>query len=277
MSFEIYEESRDKGAPIDLYFFKYGDTPNAYYAYTDHDEEVTVDGVVYSPSPLMRGSVIASGTLDKASLEVRTFGDSDVAELFRIYPPAQVVTLIIRQGHVGDPDAQYLVVWTGRILSCGWEGGEAKLQGEPISTSMKRSGLRRHYQYGCPHVLYGSQCRANILNATVQRTVIAVQNSSLTLDDGWVDPATVNNYIGGMVAWAGGANREFRTILRVRDFRFVDLAGSPRGIVAGMTVDVILGCNRQMTHCANLHNNIHNYGGQPWIPTKNPIKLNNFW
>jgi hypothetical protein len=48
------------------------------------------------------------------------------------------VSLIIRQGHIGDPDSEFLVIWAGRIVAAHREGGEAVLSGEPVSTSLRR-------------------------------------------------------------------------------------------------------------------------------------------
>jgi hypothetical protein len=283
MSFENYEESRGLGEPVDLYLFRYGSQANAFYAYTDAERVVTFGGIDYQPITIKRGNFTASGTLDKSTLAVNCPINTGIAELFRVYPPGQVVTLIIRQGHVNDPDAEYKVIWTGRVIQCEREGSEATLSCEPVATSMRRTGLRRNYQLSCPHVLYGAQCKASKLAATMTTQVINLTDSRVTLQDGWSGAINPNKYIGGMIEWNNAPGKEQRTILRVIDLKTLVLSGPTSGIVAGQNIDVILGCNHQMGvdpqpdgDCLPLHNNIQNFGGQAWIPTSNPINTNPF-
>ena len=283
MAFETREESRSLGEPVDLYLFRYGSQANAYYAYTDAEQPITHDGIVYAPATIKRGNFTASGTLDKTVLQVNTPINTDIANLFRVYPPGQVVTLVIRQGHANDPDVDFPVIWTGRVIQCERDGSEATLSCEPVATSMRRTGLRRNYQLSCPHVLYGPQCGANKLAATLTTQVINLTDSRITLQDGWSGSINPNKYIGGLVEWNTGAGGESRTILRVIDLKTLVLSGPTTGIVAGQNIDVILGCNHQMGvgpqpdgDCLPLHNNIQNFGGQAWIPTANPINTNPF-
>lgn len=278
MTFETLEESRCLGQPVDLYYFRYGTTASAYYAYTDAEEPVTFDGVIYEPKPIQRGAINSSGTLDKAALQVDLPTSCDVAELFRIYPPGRSVTLIIRQGHLGDTDSDFKVIWSGRILSSSREDSVDSLTCEPLSTAFRRSGLRRCYQYSCPHALYGTQCKASRLAGTSVATVYATTGASVTLDSGWNGSHAVEKYIGGMIEWETAAGKEVRTILRLTGGgNVLNLSGSTRGLTGGTEVSVILGCEHNMMDCETLHNNIQNYGGQPWIPLSSPIKINPYW
>lgn len=278
MTFETLEESRCLGQPVDLYYFRYGTTASAYYAYTDAEEPVTFDGVIYEPKPIQRGAINSSGTLDKAALQVDLPTSCDVAELFRIYPPGRSVALIIRQGHLGDGDSDFKVIWSGRILSSSREDSIDSLTCEPLSTAFRRSGLRRCYQYSCPHALYGAQCKASRLAATRAATVYATTGASVTLDSGWNGPHAVEKYIGGMIEWETAAGKEVRTILRLTGGgNVLNLSGSTRGLTGGTEISVILGCEHNMADCETLHNNIQNYGGQPWIPLSSPIKINPYW
>ena len=92
MTFAAYEASRDAGNPVSLYKFVYGTEAGQYYAYTDHTEELTVDGVTYAPVPIKRGNVVSNGTLDKSAIKISTDVGTNLAEIFRIYPPASVVS-----------------------------------------------------------------------------------------------------------------------------------------------------------------------------------------
>ncbi len=282
MSFARLEEGRHHAQPTSLFMFIYGDGPNSFFAYTNAEQEVVrteiINGiarpVTYLPIPIERGAYSSSGTLDKSALEVRIPQDLPLAELFRVYPPSQVVNLFIREGHLNDPDHEFLVCWTGRVLSCSREDNQARFSCEPISTSLKRNGLRRPYQYGCPHVLYGPQCRANKAAATTQVVPVSAAGVTIQLAANWAGAGRASKYLGGMAEWKTAAGDTIlRTILRVSGNNVFSLNGRITDLPEGAAVNMILGCNHQMDDCRFLHNNILNYGGMPWIPTKNPIGM----
>lgn len=281
MTYDALEESRNLGSPAELYYFRFGSDPTAFYAYTDVEEAIIYGGVTYNPIPIKRGGVVASGSLDKSRMSVRVPLTSAIAELFRVYPPGQVITLTLRGGHTTDTDVEFPVIWVGRVLQCSRNddnGPEGDLSCEPASTSIRRSGLRRHYQLSCPHVLYeqgDGLCKANKTASTFTRATTGVAYTSFTFSPGWnggIDPA---KFLGGMVTWVTPFLKETRTILRVSGNTLI-LTGPTTGVTVGGAVDIILGCNHQTTDCEMLHNNILNFGGQPYIPLKNPIASNPF-
>ncbi|MGO8241346.1 phage BR0599 family protein [Rhizobium ruizarguesonis] len=286
MSFSSIETSRHRGQPVTLYHFAYSET--AYFAYTDaenpitHDDNGSASGgeIIYEPIPIMREAVVSSGTMDKSALSIRMPRDVELGDLFRVYPPAQVVTLIIRQGHLSDTEdpPEFLVIWSGRVLSVARDGDECVVSCEPVSSSLRRPGLRRHYQFGCPHVLYGPQCSANKAAHSISTTVSALSGTSITLPGGWNGSFSAAKFVEGVVEWtndAGGIER--RKILKVTG-NVLLLGGLLRDLDVGATITAALGCNHQMSDCQNLFANIQNFGGCPWIPTENPIgPRNNYY
>lgn len=288
MTFNAIETSRRLGEPVTLFLFIYGgeegDSPEPlYFGYTDAEQAIVEDGMVYMPVPISRTSINASGTLDKSTLTIRMPRNIEVSEEFRVWPPTQVMTLIIRQGHMSDSDSprEFLVCWSGKVLSVGREGDECVITGEPVSSSLRRPGLRRHYQLGCPHVLYSQgvgMCNASEAAATVSATVASVSGTSIVLNNGWNGAFAAAKFIEGMVKWANANGQiEARRILSVSG-NTLSLGGLLRDLTVSATISVILGCNHRQGaggDCSELHNNILNFGGCPWIPTKNPIGFRN--
>lgn len=276
MTFAAIEASRKSGRPFTLYYFKYGDAGTSYHGYTDADRDIVYAGKTYVAVPINRGSINAQGTLDRTSLELTFPANSELAKLYRFFPPARVVTVIIRQGHFDDPEGEIPVVWSGRVLSAGMDGDEMRFTCEPVSTSMRRTGLRRHYQYGCPHALYGKQCKASKTAATRTTEIVSASSNIITLPTGWDGSGkTPAQYRGGLVEWDNAdGSTELRTILGAST-NTIRVNGDTRDLADGATVSVTLGCNHQMTDCKNLHKNIVNFGGQPWIPKKSPVGSRN--
>ncbi|MDQ0317727.1 phage BR0599 family protein [Amorphus orientalis] len=271
MSFAEYEVSEEGGAPFELYEFQYGDS--AAYRYTNYDHDVEWNGVVWLARPISRESYRSSGKVDKTTLDIKMPVDSDIAALFTGFPPTQVVRAVVRAGHRADPENP-LVIWTGRVLSVAKQDNQITLTCDSTLVSMKRVGLRRNWQLACPFQLYGPQCKAE--TEPRQATVTAVGQGSVQLTGNWAEGVEPHKFNGGMMRWQGNTGTEYRTIHNVTE-NSLNIVGPLRGLSVGETVDIFLGCNRRTDDCQNLHNNIHNFGGMPWIPTKNPVRYHPFW
>lgn len=273
MTFEYFENSEDLGEPINLFKFKYGPGASDVYCYTDAEEDVVFGGETYEAVPISRSDITSSGTTDKSTLEIDMDRRGPVPELFRVYPPSWTVTLIIWQGHLNDPNQDYKVLFSGIVLSCAREKGlVATLSCEPASISMQRIGLRRNWQYMCPHVLYGAQCRANKAAATSGHTTQSVNGRFVTLTSA---PASVSQYLNGMVEWTTDTGRtEIRTILAIGTeggYTKFTLSGVAQGLEAGQAINAVKGCGHVLSDCSGIHGNTPNFGGQPYIPLKNPL------
>ncbi|MGM0913766.1 MAG: phage BR0599 family protein [Pseudomonadota bacterium] len=268
--FNVFYSSRHGSRPVFLYDIDFAEGDIGKLRLTSVGEVIYANGNRFEPAQIKHGAVESSGTLDKTTLEINTPRFNPLVEVFRVYPPERVVNLVIYRGELDDPDAEFKVVWAGRVLNLGIQGLEATFSCEPIATMVRRPGLRRNYQYGCPHVLYGPQCRASKAAATSNGTVEAVSGSVVTLASGWNAHPT-EKYLRGMLEWSVEGGTARRTILQVLSPSELLLAGVLRGLAIGDTVDVVLSCGRMGDDCKNLHNNLLNYGGQPWITEINPL------
>ncbi|MDW7746591.1 phage BR0599 family protein [Halomonas sp.] len=268
--FDVFFTSRSASRPAYLYDITFAAGEAGRLRLTSADQPLIVGGQRYEPAQIKHGEIESSGTLDNATLEVKTPRFNPLVEVFRVYPPERVVNLTIYRGELDDPDAEFNATWSGRILNFAMSGLEATFSCEPIATAVRRPGLRRTYQYGCPHVLYGPQCRASKAAASSATTVQAVSGSVVTLASGWNAHPTAK-YLRGMLEWdiEGGTVR--RTILQVLSPTQVLLAGVVRDLTPGMTATAVLGCGHAGDDCKNLHDNLLNYGGCPWISEINPL------
>ena len=293
MTFTAYESSRKSGSPVSLLLFRVGTGDNSYFAYTNHSQEIFFDDgsglgeIGYQPIAIQHGKIQTTGNLDKTRLDIRMPNNVGLAQYLKGTFPSRVVTCVIFSGHVNDPDQEYPAAWTGRILGASNQPPELVLTGELSITAMRRTGLRRHWQIGCPHLLYDQEdgsCKADMSAATVTATVASVSGGTVTLVAGWNGAfAAAKFQNGGRLEWdtVDEGDHEIRTIRRVSG-DVLTLNAPPRALTAGMTVSVLLGCNHQKTDCAELHKetgtgnpNIVNYGGQTRIPTASPLGLRN--
>ena len=276
MSYEQYETSQEQGQPIELYQFIYGPTSASQYLYTNAEEEVSTGVGTFEPIAISRDNYHVAGKTDKNQINIRIPVKVEMSSLFTAYPPPQPVAVIIFQGHANDPANQFVAVWNGRVLSTAKEGREQVLTCESTIVSLKRPGLRRNYQYGCPYVLYGPGCFANKANATMQAQVEDVVDGNLVLSADWYGEIDPQLFVGGMIEWTSELGNESRTILRLTEENQLVLLGPIRGLAAEDTINIVRGCDHKKSGCMS-HENILNYGGQPWIPLKNPAKYHPFW
>ncbi len=102
----------------------------------------------------------------------------------------------------------------------------------------------------------------------------------MTVPAGWSGQTLADKFLQGLAEWTGPTGgREVRTVLRVENggTTFL-LSGSTRGLDVGASISMVLGCNHKSGtpaqpdgDCGPLHHNIQNFGGQEYIPLKNPI------
>jgi len=272
MSFEGRETSQEFGKPFETFLFQVGGGES--YRYTNADEPFGEGASAYEAIPISRENYQTTGKVSKNNLNLRLPVDIDLSRLYLDFPPPQEVLLTIRAHHVDD--AESVVVWMGRVTSVSKEKNEAILTATNSLISIQRQGLRRNWQRGCPLLLYGLGCRADRVRATIDVEIVSVASNTLLLPFGWQGAWPKEKFAGGMIVWSSEFGTEARTIRSVSDTGIV-FVGPLRGIEAGTTVQFVLGCQHNRDDCENVHDNIKNYGGQPWIPFDNPAKYANFW
>jgi hypothetical protein len=277
MSFLDFEISRMLGRPIELYKFTYGPGAN-YFAYTNAETPVAFSGITYNPLPINRNAIQVTGTLDKTDLTVSMPHTAGLMNILTVYPPATTVLLTIYQGHANDTDVQFLPLWIGRVIGCQRKATEGSLTCQAYMTSLRRTGLRRLWMYGCPHVLYGPECMADKPGHTVSGVAIVSASLSgdlVVLPAGWNGSMAISNFPGGTLEYVGSDGNNYATTINsiASDNVTLSLAGPPFGLAPGRTVNVVWGCDHTLGGgCASQGNTV-NFGGQPWIPYLDPTGI----
>jgi hypothetical protein len=271
MTFSANEASRNAARPLHLYEFVFSDG-SATIRYTNVAQGWWQGGNEYLPLAITHGEIVASGDLDKSTFEVVAPEDSTIAAAFAQGGGSNVVTLILRQGHVTEDD--FKVAWSGTVLGATFGDNDVTLSCEPVTVSMRRTGLTRDYQFSCPLTLYGNKCRVVKATATSTATVTSVDGAMVTLPAAWAATDLKDKHIGGIAEWTVAGRIERRSIIN-HAADVLTLGSAATDLAAAATITLILGCNHQLSDCENLHNNIQNFGGQPEIPLKNPIGITN--
>lgn len=275
MSYGARERSRSSARPVNLLKFTWSEQEGGIAAYTDNDRIITFEGVAYQPVAVDAPSIRASGAPDRQRLELRLPGNVSLASLYTPFPPSEITTVRMFQGHRDDPNKDFKLVWAGRVLGMRRDPPAVVFVCEPVTSSGKRVGLRARWSYGCRHALYGTKCKANKDAATSEWTIdnYSIGTNDILMPEGFPASGTALDYLGGVIAWCGERGYVQRTILRVETDSagrvLVALNGPTSQLEGEMTVRAIWGCDHFQSGCS-LHNNLANFGGYPWIPQENP-------
>lgn len=265
MTYDARETSAQDGRPVELYDFRRGTKT---WRHTTADTEQVVDGQTYERAIIERTSIERGSEITRAGLTLKLQRDHPIAQLYRVAAPSDVIMVTIRQLH--QDDGQPIVIWNGRIVSVTpWtDGGRAEMRLETVRTSLRRNGLRRTYQKSCPRVLYSAGCAASASGRATAGPVDSI--SGLTVVVPAVLPFPNGYFTGGFVEWTtddGGADSR---MIQSQNGTALTLLSQPVGLKVGATLRVTAGCAHDPDTCQNKFANIKNYGGMPYIPSKNP-------
>jgi hypothetical protein len=282
MAYNTIESSVDDGSPINLFEFRYGDGGDDVFRYTNNHEQVVAAGRIWSPFNITHGPIVTSGSLDKAELPVNMPSDIPLAALFLVTPPSRQVLLSIWRGHaLANGYDDFVRIWTGRVISPTWHESEIELSCEPVATSLKRIGLRRYYQYGCAHYLYGDICRVDKEAHTAYGVVTNIVDTQtfdvqVSLTPTAFDPARL---VAGTFRYDPASGlKALRTITSATPITGgyrITLMSAIVNLQVGKDFSMSYGCKHNWDGCLQF-NNTPNYGGFPNIPTKNPYRTNTF-
>lgn len=263
MAFNDYELAAQSGQPVELYTFRYGTNR---LDFTSSDAAYVYQTRTYDPATLQRTAIEETSEIARSDLKITCAHDFAPANWFNPYPPSEVVTVEMRRLHRPDGDAK--LFWTGRVLTCRWVDTSAELQCESLIAAMRRPGLRRLYQRGCPYVLYGTGCAVASASYKHAATLSAV--SGTTVSAAAFDAQVDGYFAGGYLEWQNGTRLERRAI-QSHVGTDVVLSHPVPGLVAFASVNAYAGCDHSLATCASKFSNAIRYGGFPYIPQKNPF------
>jgi uncharacterized phage protein (TIGR02218 family) len=236
---------------------------------------VTVGADTYEPIYIEDDGTSDPTEMAKKEVKIKLPRDNEVADIFRGYPPGEVVNVFIYHMHTTDTDAEVVVVWFGRILG-GKEERDSRstLTCEPMTTSVKRTGLRRKFTRNCGLVLYGlgnGKCNVDKEAYRVIGVISGVNGTTLTVTN--ADAYADGHFDGGFIEWSSTQKilKDSRMI-RSHIGATIEIVAQIPGINIGDQVYLFPGCDRTDTTCQSKFLNELNFGGiGKNIPRINPF------
>jgi uncharacterized phage protein (TIGR02218 family) len=264
----------DEGATTLCYCWRVTRKDGTVLGFTDHDEDLTFDGVVYEAEAGFSASQMQAAlgmSVDNLEL-VGGFNSDHIAEADLIsgeYDDADVVLYWVNWADV----SQRIIAMTGNIGEVTQNGIEFTAELRSLSHRLNQK-VGRKYQRSCDAVFCDvgqaeKRCRLNPANFTSSGTVTSVTSPSAFKVSGLVED---DDYFSrGLLTWTSGANAGATADVRTHNNDGsnvgIDLWTPQIGdIEVGDTFDILAGCKQTLAVCRDKFNNVDNFQGFPHMP-----------
>lgn len=268
-SFDLLETSRESSQPLEVYTFTVG---SQVFRYTSAEDPLVVSGNTYAPESIARSAISVGPDQARNTLTITLPGSNQfAAQYVDIVPGLKASLTIIRLQRNESPTFNtQLLVYKGQVQSVRMsdDGQTAEIAVRSLEYALNRTVPRFTFMGSCNHVLYGPGCDVNPGSFQTTGVVTAVVANVVTVAGASSQP---DGY------WRGGFAKpvsfvDFRLILRHVGDQLTLLLPFSEDVLATQ-VQIFAGCDHRFDgDCANKFNNVQNFGGFPYVPTKNPFE-----
>lgn len=263
------------GSPVILYEFSRRSTPTisgveivTYWRYTSADRDIVLDAHTYTAIPMTDDGVRQTADTAADTMTFKMPATEAVPQMFVGSPPSDPINALIRRTHYGETEA--FNAWAGTVAQVNRpDDATAEVLCNTLSATLDRKGLRLSFTRGCPHDLYGFECRASPLIHYVSGPVTFIAGPLINCDA--FGTLVTSRLAGGWVEWLDTyGHAERRAVLAHADST-VRVLGVADRLAIGDTIWAFHGCKHNTEDCETGFNNLANYGGHIYMPDKNPF------
>ena len=241
------------------------------YGFTDHDEDVVLDGLVCRASSALSASDVQAGLgLSAAGLEVAgALSDDDLVadELDAgLFDGAKVEMWLVDWR---DP-SQRMRLFAGRLGRV--RRGEVHFEAELRSLASALGETRgRLYGHLCDAELGDARCGVNLDDPRWRGTGTVISASGTQVRLAGLSGYAEGLFVHGRLEVTSGPARGFAAAVRAHDLRGPETVLGldrelPATLAAGDEVSVIAGCDKSLATCRDRFGNVSNFRGFPHMP-----------
>lgn len=270
MSFDANEISLESGSPVELYELSI-DQESFYF--TSSEDSFTFGIKTYDPVEVSRSNITV-GTEERTqtiSFSLPT-GHPFVQKYVNVVPGQKATLTIFRFHRYDSPTPQQQVtMFKGLVQSVAFtqNAETAQVAVMPLTGSLGRQIPRFTYQGICNHALFDDGCKVDAGSFEYIGNASAVSGDLITVD-GLLGANGAGWATGGYIQDTTGL--DFRLVLsQTTDVVRVLLPFPPDLSILNTDVSVFAGCDHTLPVCKTKFNNVINYGGFQFVPTKNPF------
>tara|TARA_R110000851_G_scaffold268071_2_gene420700 strand:+ start:31076 stop:31912 length:837 start_codon:yes stop_codon:yes gene_type:complete len=269
--YDAEEVSVEDGQPVELYEFTLGAQT---FRYTSSEDTILLGATTYTPKPIRRGKIEDGPQKRNVDFQAILPTSDPLAQEFLGVLPGVRVPLTVSRYHRGDTGGggpEVVTIFTGFVLSANFakKGKECRLTARHALANLGRIIPSRSFASACGHILYNpATCKADDTSPANRISVDPVVSQVGNL-------MTVTSIVSGGFA-DGQFNSGFVEAAGSADFRLI-LAQTGNVLTllqpfttAPATVNIFRGCGHTIEACKNDHDNVLNYGGFAFVPSRNP-------
>lgn len=265
MTYAAFENATETGRPVELYEFNLA---GEFFRYTSNTVDYsTVIGNFVAETVSRGGLEVAGGQRDREKLEVKLPATNAFVRKFILIVPGKKPIFTLYRVHRNDPDQQIVVAFKGQVQSVGFadDSLQATVAVSTLTAAKSRPMPRHTYQNLCNHMLYDARCKIAEDDASFRKFLPVTAASGSTITATGAGAFGADFFVAGFVEFDG-------------DFRLVTAQSTdvltlilPFGVSpVGQTLRFQAGCKHRLgTDCNTKFNNVINFGGFPFVPTKN--------
>ncbi|MCK5603629.1 phage BR0599 family protein [Candidatus Pacearchaeota archaeon] len=259
MAFETYELSVEGGSTIELYTLSLGST--IFRMHDSPEPTITYAGDTFSRTQVSRDPIETG----QEYLEITLPGSHEFTLKFATIAPGQTATLTIQSYQRAEP-SDVRVIYKGVVRAVAFTQNAAfsALSIIPINDAFSKEIPERTFQAACNNVLFDPDCKVIEGSYSFLGPISAIVNNVVTVTG--LSAAKGSTWsTGGYVAYGA---LDYRLIL--------EQSGDDLTLVLPFYEDVLTenvtvyaGCDHSIATCLSKFNNEINFGGCPFVPTKN--------
>ena len=251
------------------------DALGTYYGFTDHDIQLTIDGLTYKPSAaLERISMNLRNNAEVSNQELASAWSIDLPQddlQSGIFDNAEVY--VFKVSWV-DVTLGKIDIFKGQLGTVQWS--EDGFRADIVSSMQQLSKpLGATVTLKCRHKLFSTAndqqigfCGVNPASFTYSGSIstIVVQKLKFTMPTLSLASGFCSN---GTIIWTGGNNNGFESFVKIHTSGGTDtielFLPTNLAMQVGDTFTIYAGCNKTTYYCKNKFNNLVNFGGFPHI------------
>jgi uncharacterized phage protein (TIGR02218 family) len=239
------------------------------YYYAGSSKNVIYQGKTWLAEDIKHGKIRSSTSPDSQNTSVDVSAESLIAQLYRVTPPSERVTLTILNYDPGEDDSA--VEWKGVLSSHNFSESKLNFTVQSIRNSALMQGLRKKQSHQCPHHLYGPGCNLVRNDFLVNGNVAAIAGNQINVPDyaGFGD----GYFAGERIGWTSALGLPvLRLITQSDNLGNLTILHSLSDLALGTPVSAAPACDKSLDTCLNrFADNTDNFGGFAYYREKNVL------
>lgn len=257
MTFEDAEISVSESQPVELFDFAF-DT--SHWRYTSGAIDIEHLGKNFKAKPIRRTSISADSQKERAELTITVGRLNPFARQFIFAPLEGEASLTIYRGQ----STFWSTYWNGNVANVSLGTLQHTITCKPTLAATTRLGLRRKFSRQCTHDVYGDGCMVLKTAYKVTGTILTVSGVTVT---GAAFATKSDQWFRAGYLVVGNVKRMIKDHVGTT----ITLTHPMLQAVAGNAFTAYPGCDKTRDTCKAKFFNGINYGGQAWMPKKNPF------